>query len=169
LLGTVAEVAKAWGLGEQLGRAAGLGEAFEECLKCRVEASRRAKVQAGVAYPKERRIVLNAQLLVPGREADRDATLLHECAHVIADLSYGRNCRHSWRWRQVIEMLGEPPEVCHRLDYLSRQAHAVVTWICTGCGEEYHFVRTPKRRIKQCYCRLCGPEDGRLRVGEALP
>ncbi len=169
MLGTVAQVAKAWGLDERLACAAGLGGAFEACLKSTVKVSRRAKVQAGVAYPKERRIVLNARLLAPGREADRDATLLHECAHIIADLRYGRNCRHNWRWRQVMQMLGEPPEVSHRLDYLSRRAHAAVTWICTGCGEQYHFVHAPRRRIKECYCRLCGPQYGRLAVAEALP
>ncbi|MEE9140357.1 MAG: SprT-like domain-containing protein [Alphaproteobacteria bacterium] len=168
-LGTVAGVASAWGLKGRLRGAAGIGGAFRGCLECTVEITRRAKIQAGAAYTKERRIVLNAQLLLLGREADRDATFLHECAHVIADLRYGRNCRHDWRWQRVMALLGEPPEISHKLEYLSRETHAVVTWICTGCGEEYHYVRAPRRRIWECYCSMCGPEGGRLRAAEGFP
>ncbi len=167
-LGSVSDVARAWRLERRLARSAPVGRAYEQCLGCHVELSGRAKIQAGVAYPEERRIVLNARLLTPGREGDRDSTFLHECAHVIADLRYGRDCRHDARWQRVMEMLGEPPDACHQLDYLSREAHAVVTWICTACGEQYHFVRAPRRRIWECYCRMCGPKTGRLRHAGSL-
>ena len=61
-------------------------------------------------------------------------------------------------------LLGEPPEIAHELDYLSRKAKAIVTWVCEACGEEYHYVRMPRRRIEDCYCHQCGPERGRLRI-----
>jgi SprT protein len=154
----------------RLRRASRIGRAFGECLDCVVLVSRRAKIQAGAAHTKERRIIVNAALLVPGREADRDATFLHECAHIVADLRYGANCRHDWRWRRVMKLFGEPPEVCHSLPYISPGAHAVVTWVCHNCGGEYHFVRPPRRRIEECYCRPCGPHLGRLRiVGDLYP
>ena len=168
ILGTVAEVAGFWGLEARLRRAAWIGDGLEGCLACNVEASRRAKVQAGAAYTRERRIILNAALLVPGREADRDATFLHECAHVIADLGFRGDCRHDRRWRRVMELLGEAPQVRHSYDYISPRAHAIVTWICGNCGEEYHFVRRPRRRIEDCYCRPCGPRHGRLQIAEDL-
>jgi predicted SprT family Zn-dependent metalloprotease len=163
-LGSVADVAAAWNLTARLARAATIGGAYGECLECTVEVSNRAKVQAGVAYTEERRIVLNAKLLEAGREADRDATLLHECAHILANRRYRARCNHDHRWKRVMEMLGEPPRASHRLDYLSREAHAVVAWVCRNCGEAYHFVRPPRRRVVDCYCRHCGPRTGRLDV-----
>ena len=164
LLGTVGEVSRGWGLKERLEGASRIGRAYTECLACTVEASRRALIMAGAAYTEERKIVLNADLLGLGREADRNSTLLHECAHIIANLRYGWNCRHGCRWSRVMALLGEPPEIAHELDYLSRKAKAIVTWVCEACGEEYHYVRMPRRRIEDCYCHTCGPERGRLRI-----
>ncbi len=163
-IGTVAECAAAWGLSDRLERVRRLGRAWAACLACRVEISRRAKTVAGKAYAAERRIVLNARLLVPGREADRDATFLHECAHVLADIRYRAHCRHDWRWRRIMALLGEPPQVSHDIPYLSPQAHAVVVWACAQCGERFHYVRAPRRRLADCYCRRCGPRLGRLLV-----
>ena len=95
MLGTVRGLAADWGLTERLQHAAALGPAFREMLDCGVEISRRAKTLAGAAYTDERRIVLNVALLEKGREGDRDATFLHECAHTLADLFHGRSCNHS--------------------------------------------------------------------------
>jgi len=164
VLGSVRELAVDWGLSDQLERAAALGPAFREMLDCMVEISRRAKTLAGAAYTDERRIVLNVALLENGREHDRDATFLHECAHVLADLFHGRPCKHSQAWRDIMKLLGEKPAIRHDLTYLSRAAHAVVTWQCDHCGDEYHFVRRPRRRPSSCYCRTCGPKLGQLRV-----
>lgn len=163
-LGTVAFVAARWGVLDRLARAATLTDAYEETLAATVEVSRRAKTRAGAAYSQQRRIVLNRELLHPGRDADRDSVFLHECAHLLANLHHGRNCGHGPAWRSVMRQLGEPPEVCHDFDYLSRRRHAVVTWVCVNCAEEYHFVRRPRRRIDHCYCRRCGPGLGRLTV-----
>lgn len=163
-LGSVRELAADWGLTERLNPAAGLGPAFREMLDCGVEISRRAKTLAGAAYSDERRIVLNVALLESGRESDRDATFLHECAHILADLFHGRPCKHSKAWREIMKLLGEKPAVRHDLSYLSRAAHAVVTWQCQNCDDEYHFVRRPRRRPSSCYCRTCGPKLGLLRV-----
>ena len=164
LLGSVRELAADWGLTERLQQAAALGPAFRDMLDCGVEISRRAKTLAGAAYSDERRIVLNVALLKKGRESDRDATFLHECAHILADLFHGRPCKHSEAWREMMKLLGEKPAVRHDLSYLSRAAHAVVTWQCENCDDEYHFVRRPRRRTSSCYCRTCGPKLGLLRV-----
>lgn len=173
VIGTVAECAAAWGLADRLGAARRLGRAWAVCLACRVEISRRARTLAGKAHTAERRIVLNARLLVPGRERDRDATFLHECAHVLADVRYRAHCRHDWRWRRVMALLGEPARVSHDIAYLSPKAHAVVVWACVHCGERFYYVRPPRRRIEDCYCRRCGPRHGRLvaldATGETRP
>lgn len=172
-MGTVRELAEAWGLRERLERAARAAQAqrhnalspqaVREVLDCVVEISQRAKTLAGAAYTEQRRIVLNAQLLRAGREDDRDSTFLHECAHILADLTHGRACRHGRPWREVMSLLGEPAEVGHRLEYLSRKAHARISWVCVACGRKHYFVRKPRRRIEDCYCRRCGPDEGRLR------
>ena len=164
ILGSVGEVATEWGVEDALLNVSHLGYAYVETLRASVEVSERAKIQAGAAYTRERRIVLNGALLVPGHERDRNATFLHECAHILADLKHGRNCRHDWRWEQVMEMLGQDPVVRHKIDYISARAHAVVTWSCENCGEQYYFVRPPRRRIQDCYCRPCGPRRGQLRI-----
>jgi predicted SprT family Zn-dependent metalloprotease len=172
-LGTVGELAEAWGLRERFERALQAAysdkqrvltaRAVREALDCAVEISQRAKTLAGAAYTEQRRIVLNAQLLRAGREPDRDSTFLHECAHILADLTHGKACRHGRPWRDVMSLLGEPAEVGHRLDYLSRKASARISWVCVACGRKHYFVRKPRRRIEDCYCRRCGPNDGRLR------
>jgi predicted SprT family Zn-dependent metalloprotease len=164
MLGTVEEVAARWGVTKRLAEASPLGKAYETCLACSVEANPRSKVQAGSANTELRKITLNLALLEPGREADRNATLLHECAHILADLAHRRNCRHGKRWKEVMELLGEEPAVNHDLAYLSPKLHARVTWVCKACGEEYHYVRGPRRRPQDCYCVRCGPRRGRLRV-----
>ena len=161
-LGTVAEVAAEWELLPRLQQAAHLGSAYIECLESTVEADGRAAVLAGKAWPSEQLIVLHAELLKAGREGDRDATFLHECAHVLADRRYGRPCKHGALWRATIVTLGELPLTHHEIPYLSRQAHAKVVWTCTSCGETYPFVRKPRRRIRDCYCRHCGPRLGIL-------
>ena len=169
VLGTVAEMAVAWGVEPRLLNVSYLGYAYVECLRSTVEVSARSKIQAGAAYTSDRRIVLNAALLGLGREKDRNSTLLHECAHILADLRHGRNCRHDRRWEQMMELLGEEPNVRHRIDYISAKVHAVETWECSNCGEEYYFVRPPRRTIKDCYCRPCGPRRGQLRVARRKP
>ena len=178
-LGTVGELAEAWGLRERLERAVrspraqrhGLlaPQAFREALDCAVEISQRAKTLAGAAYTEQRRIVLNAQLLKAGREGDRNSTFLHECAHILADLTHGKACKHGRPWREIMSLLGEPVEVGHRLEYLSRRAHAKISWVCVACGRKHFFVRKPRRRIEDCYCRRCGPDDGRLRHETVVP
>jgi len=162
LLGRVEEVAARWGLSERLERASHLGAAFEACLDCRVETSARGKLYAGKAYVGERLIVLHRELMPAGRESDRDSTFLHECAHVLADLHYRKSCKHGPLWRATMVMLGELPSVHHEIPYLSRGAHAAVVWRCVACGELYHFVRKPRRRIQDCRCSVCGDEKGRL-------
>ncbi|MEK9966383.1 MAG: SprT-like domain-containing protein [Rhodospirillaceae bacterium] len=162
-IGTVREIAERWGLAARLSRAADKGPAFREMLDCAVIVSRRARTLAGAAYAAERRIVLNARLLESGCEEDRDATFLHECAHVLADLFHERPCRHGARWREMMRLLGEVPNVRHRIPYLSREANAKIIWRCTSCAQAYHYVRRPRRKIGDCYCADCGPERGRLR------
>lgn len=161
-IGTVREIAERWGLAHRLARADNLGPAFREALDCVVVASRRARTLAGAAYSAERRIVLNARLLERGREDDRDATFIHEFAHVLADLFHGKPCRHGAPWREVMRLLGEAPDVRHTIPYLSRAANARLIWRCQGCERAYHYVRRPRRRIEDCYCAECGPVRGRL-------
>ena len=163
-LGRVQQVVDLWGLTERLAKASHYGAAYAACLDCRVETSARGKLHAGKAYITERRIVLHRELMPEGREADRDSTFLHECAHILADLRYGRSCKHGPLWRATMVMLGELPTVHHEIPYLSRATHASIVWRCVTCGELYHFLRKPRRRIQDCRCKDCGQEAGRLMV-----
>ncbi len=162
VLGRVEEVAARWGVLEQLARASRYGDAYDACLASRVEVSARGKLYAGKAYTSEQRIVLHRELLPAGRESDRDATFLHECAHILADLHYGKSCKHGPLWRATMVMIGELPVLHHDIPYLSRESQAAVIWRCVACGELYHFVRKPRRRIQDCRCSVCGEERGLL-------
>ena len=163
-IGTVKEIVRAWGLESRLARVSDHDRGLTGCLASTVEISRRAKTVAGTAYTQQRRIVIHAALMKRGREADRDATLLHECAHIIANVQHNVDCGHDNRWRRIMSQLGEPSDRCHTLDYLSAREHAKITWVCKACGQEYHFVRRPRRRLENCWCASCGRENGRLRV-----
>ncbi|MHA1571633.1 MAG: hypothetical protein ACTSWM_07410, partial [Alphaproteobacteria bacterium] len=59
IIGTVAELSEVWSLHRRLSATAAMGAAYEACLAATVEASGRAKTQAGIAYTDEPRIVLN--------------------------------------------------------------------------------------------------------------
>ena len=161
-LGLVKELADEWNLFSYLKFAIVLGLPYQELLECKVNISRRAKTLAGIAYISDRRIVLNSALLRPGREKDRDETFLHECAHILADLHHGYPCKHGKIWKEMMELLGQKPEARHNLPYLSREAHAVAIWKCRRCNQKYHFVRRPRRKLNNSYCRYCGPKLGIL-------
>ena len=162
-LGLVRELASKWNLFCYLEFADVLGMPYQELLDCRVNISKRAKTRAGIAYVRDRRIVLNSALLKPGREKDRDDTFVHECAHVLADLHHGYSCKHGKLWKEMMELLGQRPEIRHNLSYLSRETHAVVIWKCRRCNQKYHFVRRPRRKLNNSYCRYCGPKLGVLK------
>ena len=162
-IGLVGELAEKWKLLGYLEFAIVLGEPYQELLECTVNISKRAKTRAGIAYISDRKIVLNAALLKPGREKDRDDTFLHECAHILADLYHGYPCKHGKLWKEMMELLSQKPETRHNLTYLSREAHAVTIWKCTRCNQKYHFVRRPRRKINNSYCRYCGPKLGVLK------
>lgn len=162
-LGLVNELAEKWGLLSYLKFAIVLGVPYQELLGCTVNISGRAKTRAGIAYISDRKIVLNSALLQPGREKDRDDTFLHECAHILADLHHGFSCKHGKLWKEMMELIGQKPETRHNLTYLSREAHAVTSWKCCRCDQKYHFVRRPRRKISNSYCRNCGPKLGVLK------
>ena len=161
-IGTVRELSQAWGLDPKLARAQFMGEAFRDCLDSIVVLARRSVVTAGHALPFRQRIALHPALLQPGRECDRNATFLHECAHVLTDRDAGRRCNHGPSWYSTMAVLGEPAEVRHAYPYLSRANHAKWLWVCTSCGHEYPFVARPRRKIDDCHCHLCGLDRGRL-------
>ena len=164
VLGSVRELSDKWGLTEQLQKGEVLGPPFREVLECAVEISKRAKILAGTANSQERRIVLNVALLEIGRENDRNVTFMHECAHILTDLFYGRSCKHNQSWRDIMRLLGQNPIVSHNLSYLSRSSQAVVAWQCNNCIKKYYFVRKPRRNPSKCFCQSCGPELGHLKV-----
>ncbi|MSP67490.1 MAG: M48 family peptidase [Alphaproteobacteria bacterium] len=166
VIGSVAELLQAWWLWERFYRVSEPRRGVAACLAASVALSSRARTMAGVAYPHRRRIVLNAALLLEGRGADRNSTFLHECAHIVADIGFGRSCGHGPEWQRVMHALGEAPDRCHDIAYLSAAATAQIVWRCVCCDEPYYFVRRPQRRIRDCWCRYCGPLRGRLREEE---
>jgi SprT protein len=105
----------------------------------------------------EEHIELNAELLVPGREKERNDTFLHEVAHLIA----GIKAQHGLAWKRAAMRLGAKPVTCHNLPFLVAKAQpkrAVAR--CTRCGHTWFQARVVKRwRWETRIHRRCG---GRL-------
>jgi predicted SprT family Zn-dependent metalloprotease len=85
--------------------------------------------------------------------AERDNTVAHEVAHVIAGLKYGENCGHDWRWRRTMQALGYTPTRCHTVDREGIQARRAEKRARTGvhvpcaCGTT---VRLSTRMANKC-------------------
>jgi predicted SprT family Zn-dependent metalloprotease len=48
-------------------------------------------------------------------QSNYDSTIIHEFAHYVTEVRYGRGHGHDGQWKYVMRMLGESPEVYHDL------------------------------------------------------
>lgn len=87
-------------------------------------------------------------------------TVIHECAHVIAFIKYGRIKPHGYEWRSVCSMLGlKNPKRCH--DYEVTQARKTKKFAYTcSCGTKltvglniYNKMQGG-RNYRCCSCRI---------------
>lgn len=74
-------------------------------------------------------------------------TYLHELAHIITRLKYGRNGvdAHGWQWKSVMRSLGRSPERCHKMDVSALKNKT--TRIAYKCGCQVHNI-TKQRHNK---------------------
>lgn len=106
-------------------------------------------------------IELNARLLAQHPEEIKP-TFVHEFAHIVAPLIYGRRgLNHQEGWQEVMRAFGYPPERTHNLDVSALQRkHATVAIAVCGCKGFEHEIKARRyekmRRGKAKYkCLKC--------------
>lgn len=115
-----------------------------------------AKRRHGCCKPSKKLITLSWHIAKLGREHILD-TILHEIAHALEYVRYGRTTGHSDRWKRICREVGATPE---RLvpPGTPELASPKYTLLCTECPTFYPRHRL-KRRIRM------GVENGSVTCG----
>lgn len=92
----------------------------------------RMRTNGGTASTSNRLIKLNYRLHLDN-PSELDNTFLHELGHIVANIHYGRQCGHGWRWKKVMKIMGANDERCHKMDTAAyARPHKKHTYYC-GC------------------------------------
>ena len=83
-------------------------------------------------------------------------TLLHEIAHAIQYINYGRT-DHGNEWKKIAADVGCKPERCASADQISVPRGKYVA-VCPSCRTATHFYRKIKRKYS---CRICSKDYNR--------
>lgn len=93
---------------------------------------------AGLTRYSQRLLELNHRLLKPGREKERNETLLHELAHVLAYRLY-RHHGHGEPWQDIMRRLGiSDPYRYHEYSFLRSSYKKHYIYECKDCGFQSH-------------------------------
>ena len=122
---------------------------------------------AGRFSPRNEEIQLHEELLKPGREKDRDDTLLHEIGHLLTELVYKEDCfpcfgrkrnPHGREWKSIVSLLGGNNSRCHNYEYFKelQAAKAKHEYTCLDCGEKIYTQRKLKNMDRRSHtpCRF---------------
>lgn len=130
---------------------------YEEVGDICVNLSKTLRTNGGWALTKERKILFNYRLHKDHWE-EIGKTYIHELAHIVSDVWYGRGTGHGPMWKKTMELLGQEPEICHSMKTRA-YARPQKRWIYK-CECTVHRVSTTKHnRIKKgenYICRGCG-------------
>jgi predicted SprT family Zn-dependent metalloprotease len=85
-------------------------------------------------------------------------TIRHEIAHALA----GPSAKHGPAWAAMCRKTGARPSRCRIVTMPPGKWRSQ----CSLCRVEYSRYRRPKR-MEGWYCRLCGPDHGKLRWEKA--
>ncbi len=116
--------------------------------------------RAGVCFYPHRgqpgRIELSAHFAERNADEEIRDTILHEIAHALVGPGHG----HDAAWRAMCITIGARPVACYGEEIEMPRGR----WraICPGCAMEFDRHRRPKR-AGGWFCRLCGPNAGKLR------
>jgi SprT protein len=129
-------------------------------LQARVYWNPALRTTAGIAYWRDRTVVLNPKLVeVSAAEVQR--TLRHELAHILAKHRAGRRRidAHGAEWRQACADLGIPNESrCHELPFKRRRIARKFFYACPECSAILARVK-PLRQSAACI-KCCRKHNG---------
>ena len=106
-------------------------------------------------------IAFNIPLYERVDAAERKRNILHELAHILANLKAGKPQGHKRGWKAMMYSLGEEPQRCHNNDTsgLKRQQQRYKMWCPERCGWSFTFAAARRtRRInaaRKGQTRLC--------------
>lgn len=87
----------------------------------------------------------------------RDQTIKHEAAHIIANIKHGVQCGHGPRWKAVMRSLGLEPKRCHQVDRTGlKRSQPRMVIPCKGCRKPITFTKrlltnwVKKRQKRNC-------------------
>jgi predicted SprT family Zn-dependent metalloprotease len=127
----------------------------------------RLKTTAGMAYNNPGfdggRIELSQALLARASEAENQETIIHETAHILADMEARRRCVHGPEWRYMMIRLGYTnPRRCHTINTVGLRRKQSIYRVACGCDTGCRVSAAMRtRRMKQlesggsAWCRRC--------------
>lgn len=130
------------------------------------QVNQRAVGRAGVCRHLQKEVQVTGAFMVAGNEKFRDNTILHEVAHAVNRLIYGKGDKHGPNWRRIMRAFGAVPQRCcsREESLILREARKKkIRWIyaCTTCEVEIPALRR-KKYSPECYKHTgCG---GRLYI-----
>ena len=127
----------------------------EFAQKIKYQFSNRFLSRLGDANNTSKMLRFSAVLWKKATDADKENTVKHECAHLIAWEKFGKVPSHGKEWASVMIRAGQEPTRCHSI----QTAKKTVDVICTGCKQiiKMGVRRAAKMKQGQNYlCRGCG-------------
>lgn len=97
-------------------------------------------------------IAFNVSLYERVDAAERKRNILHELAHILANIKLGKRAKHGPHWKAMMRSLGENPQRCHKNDTsdLKRKQQRYKMWCPDRCGWSFTFAKARRtRRINQ--------------------
>jgi predicted SprT family Zn-dependent metalloprotease len=119
-------------------------------------------------------IIFATKLFERASQKDREETIIHEVAHILADLKAKRNAGHGPAWMRMMVRLGCEPKRCHKVDTqgLKRrqkryQLRCSCGWACpVSASHRTKAANTIQSGEKAYWCPKCQRLDEEV-VGKA--
>lgn len=112
-------------------------------------------------YNKKGRIELSSRLWPTTSKSQRVETVIHELAHILADIKHQRDVGHRKEWKSMMAVLGYPnAKRCHNSPVIRKKRKKYIL-ACRSCmAHSILDVKTRTQRIKNWhnskYTYICG-------------
>lgn len=121
----------------------------------------RATGRLGQCQYRHRNIEVSVVLTKPEHRSKLNNTILHEIAHAVNPMLFGRNDGHGPNWRRIMYAFEERAERRNSDKDVSadlqerRKAKAKQLWACQKCEQEYPILKRRKYPISSYKCGKC--------------
>lgn len=94
-------------------------------------------------------VEFNPRLWARATPAERRETVIHEVAHIIANVRHQQSCGHDARWQAVMVELGGSLERCHKVEASDMRLARIEKACPSGCGWTMHRSRAGWTRLRK--------------------